>query len=30
MCIAALFKTARTWKQPTCSSADEWIKMWHV
>ena len=29
--IAALFTIARTWKQPTCSSTDEWIKtMWHI
>ena len=26
MFIAALFKTAKKWKQPKCSSADEWIK----
>ena len=24
--IAALFITARTWKQPRCPSADEWIR----
>ena len=24
--IAALFTIARTWKQPRCSSTDEWIK----
>ena len=24
--IAALFTIARTWKQPRCSSADEWIR----
>ena len=24
--IAALFKIARTWKQPRCPSTDEWIK----
>ena len=24
--IAALFRIARTWKQPRCPSADEWIK----
>ena len=24
--IAALFPTARTWKQPRCPSTDEWIK----
>ena len=28
--IAALFTIAKTWIQPECSSADEWIKkMWH-
>ena len=26
MFIAALFITARTWKQPRCPSADEWIR----
>ena len=26
MFIAALFAIARTWKQPNCSSTDEWIK----
>ena len=31
MFIAALFTTARTWKQPKCLSTDEWIKeMWHI
>ena len=31
MFIAALFKIARTWKQPRCLLADEWIrKMWYV
>ena len=30
MFIAALFTVARTWKQPKCSSTDEWMKkMWH-
>ena len=24
--IAALFTTTRTWKQPRCPSADEWIR----
>ena len=24
--IAALFTIARTWKQPECSSTEEWIK----
>ena len=29
--IAALFTIARTWKQPTCPSTDEWTKkMWHI
>ena len=26
--IAALFTTARTWKQPRCPSTFKWIKMW--
>ena len=31
MFIAALNTIARTWKQPTCPSTDEWIKkMWHI
>ena len=29
--ITALFITARTWKQPRCPSADEWIrKQWYI
>ena len=28
--IAALFTIARTWKQPRCPSADEWIKFWYI
>ena len=29
--IAALFTTARTWKQPRCPLTDEWIKkLWYV
>ena len=29
--IIALFITARTWKQPRCPSADEWIrKLWYI
>ena len=29
--IAALFTIARTWKQPRCLSADEWIrKPWYI
>ena len=31
MFTAALFTRARTWKQPRCPSADEWIrKLWHI
>ena len=30
MFFAALFTTARTWKQPKCPSTEEWIKMWHI
>ena len=31
MFIAALFTTAKTWKQPKCSSMEEWIrKMWYI
>src|SRR5574337_299108 len=31
MFIAALFIIARTWKQPRCPSADEWIrKQWYI
>ena len=29
--MTALFTTARTWKQPRCPSADEWIrKLWYI
>ena len=29
--IAALFTIAKTWKQPKCPSAEEWIKkMWYI
>ena len=28
--IAALFTTARTWKQPTCPPREEWIKMQYI
>ena len=29
--IAAIFTIARTWKQPRCPVADEWIKkMWYI
>ena len=31
MFIAAFFTIARTWKQPRCSLADEWIKkLWYI
>ena len=31
MFIAALFVIARTWKQPRCPLADEWIrKLWYI
>ena len=31
MFITALFIIARTWKQPRCSSADDWIrKLWYT
>ena len=31
MFITALFIMARTWKQPRCPSADEWIrKLWYI
>ena len=30
MFMAALFTVAKTWKQPTCPSTGEWIKMWYI
>ena len=31
MFIAALFTTAKTWKQPKCPVTVEWIKkMWYI
>ena len=31
MFITALLTIAKTWKQPTCPSTDEWIrKMWYI
>ena len=31
MFIVALFTIAKTWKQPKCSSTDNWIrKMWYI
>ena len=31
MFFAVLFTIARTWKQPRCSSIDEWtMKLWYI
>ena len=31
MFIAALFTTAKSWKQPKCSLTDKWIKkLWYI
>ena len=30
MFTVALFTTARTWKQPRCPSADEWIRKLYI
>ena len=31
MFITALFLIAKTWKQPRCPSADEWIReLWYI
>ena len=31
MFIAALFTTAKCWKQPNCPSVNEWIKkLWYI
>ena len=31
MFTAALFRTAKTWKQPNCLLIEEWIKMiWYI
>jgi hypothetical protein len=31
MFIAALFTIAKLWKQPSCSTADKWVKkMWYL
>ena len=27
---AALFTIVKTWKQPECPSAGEWIKIWYI
>ena len=28
--IAALFTTAKTWRQSKCPLTEEWIKMWYI
>ena len=30
MITVALYTIAKTWKQPKCPSAEEWIKMWYI
>ena len=30
MVTAALFKTAKAWKQPQCPSTKDWIKIWYI
>ena len=30
MFTETLFTIAKTWKQPTCSSTEEWIKRWYI
>ena len=30
MFAAAVFTTAKTWKQPKCPSTEEWIKKWYI
>ena len=30
MFIAAMTMIAKLWKEPRCSSTDEWIKMWFI
>ena len=30
MFIAALFKIAKTWKQPKYPWTEEWMKMWYI
>ena len=30
MFITALFTKVKIFKQPTCLSVDEWIKMWYI
>ena len=30
MFIATLYTITKTWKQPKCPSAEEWIKMWYI
>ena len=28
--MAALFRIAKTWRQPKCPSTDGWFKMWYM
>ena len=30
MFTAALFRIARTWKQPRCQLTDKWMKNWYI
>ena len=30
MLTAALFTIAKTWKQPNCPSAKDWMEMWYI
>ena len=30
MLIAVPFTTAKTWKQPTYPSAEDWMKIWYI
>ena len=30
MFITVLFMVAKTWKQPTCPSVDDWLKKWYT
>ena len=30
MFIAALFTIVKVWKQPKCSSVEEWVKKWYI
>ena len=30
MFTAVLFPISKTWKQPNCPSADDWVKTWYI